>query len=69
MGEELYAAAFTWTWLGFSPGEGLNNQTPVIVPFWLLYPLPAPVHPKLPLSPLAVVAFEGEPPHPITSET
>jgi hypothetical protein len=47
MGLELYAIAFTWTWLGFPPGGGLCNHTPVIVPFWLSYPYPVPLHPEL----------------------
>lgn len=81
MALELDAVAFTWTWLGFSPGAGLCSQTPVIDPFWLLYPYPGPLHseplaladpppePGLLPPPLTVVGFEVEPPHPMMTRT
>jgi len=78
MGLELYAIAFTWTLLGFWPGEGLCNQTPVIVPFSLLYPYPEPLHPALlvfpdppplPDPPPELLAAESDPPHPVMTKT
>jgi hypothetical protein len=80
MALELYAVAFTWTVPGFGPGDGLCNQTPVIVPFWLLYPNPEPLHTEalllpepLPLpDPLLLLPLPETvplPPHPVKSKT
>ena len=81
----VYAIAFTWTWPGFSPGEGLCNQMPSIVPFRLLYPdskpphaellgspdPPPPVPPPLPDPPPepGLLVIKGEPPHPAMTKT
>src|SRR5580698_3596371 len=72
-----YPVALTWTWLGFSPGEGLCNQMPFTEPFWLLYPDPEPPHTEaLPLGdpppetgPVPPVVVEVEPPHPAMTNT